>query len=231
MVEQNDENAKYHIEIDQAQGPVIGDYAHVEQHFHAAAPPPPPASRDKLLTAIYQASAELRTYPSDIAGIHIERAEVAQIVEWALKADPRERLGMLLDQPGGGKTVVMRDVLERLESDGVPVLAIRADSLSGVNKRSDLADRLGLPALVEECARHLVSEDLFIVVLDQLDALSLALSRDQATLDVMLSTLVRLRDLDGVRIIASCRTFDLNNDPRLSTIKVQLWQKSHTKIL
>jgi len=113
----------------------------------------------------------------------------------------------------------------------VPVLAIRADSLSGVNKRSDLADRLGLPALVEECARHLVSEDLFIVVLDQLDALSLALSRDQATLDVMLSTLVRLRDLDGVRIIASCRTFDLNNDPRLSTIKVQLWQKSHTKIL
>ncbi|MBC8255275.1 MAG: hypothetical protein H8E35_14780, partial [Ardenticatenia bacterium] len=49
---------------------------------------------------------------------------------------------------------------------------------------------------------------------------SLVLSRDQATLDVMLTTLAHLRDLDGVRIVASCRTFDLNNDPRLSTIKV-----------
>jgi len=36
----------------------------------------------------------------------------------------------------------------------------------------------------------------------------------------MLVTLARLRDLDGVRVVASCRTFDLNNDPRLSTLKV-----------
>ena len=127
---------------------------------------------------------------------------------------------MLLDQPGGGKTVVMRDVLERLEAADVPVLTIKADTLSGVKTRDDLADRLGLPTTVEECARYLVTEGPFVVVLDQLDALSLALSRDQTTLDVMLGTLARLRDLDGVRIVASCRTFDLNNDPRLSTIKV-----------
>jgi hypothetical protein len=220
MVEQNDRNAKYHIEIGQAQGMVISDYAHVEQHFHPAPPQPPPASRDELLDAIREANAELRAYPSDIAGIHIERAEVAQIVEWALEADPKERLGMLQDQPGGGKTVVMRDVLECLEVEGVPVLAIKADTLSGVKTRDDLADRLGLPATVEECGRALATERPFVVLLDQLDALSLALSRDQATLDVMLSSLARLRDLDGVRIVASCRIFELNNDPRLSTIKV-----------
>ena len=220
MTKKASSHAKYDIQIDQAQAVAIGDQAHVEQHFHAAPPPPPPASRDELLTAIHQASAELRAYPSDIAGIHIERAEVAQIVEWALKADPKERLGMLQDQPGGGKTVVMRGALESLEAAGAPVLAIKADTLSGIRTREDLAERLGLPALVEECARHLVAEGSFVVVLDQLDALSLALSRDQATLDVMLSTLARPRDLDGVRIVASCRTFDLNNDPRLSTIKV-----------
>ena len=220
MVEQNDNDAKYHIEIDQAQGTVIGDYAYVEQRFYPAPPPAPPALRDELLDATRQASAELRAYPSDIAGIHIERAEVAEIVEWALKADTKERLGMLQDQPGGGKTVVMRDVLECLEVEGVPVLAIKADTLSGVKTRDDLADRLGLPAPVEECARSLASEGQLVVLLDQLDALSLTLSRDQATLDVMLSSLARLRDLDSVRIVASCRIFELNNDPRLSTIKV-----------
>ncbi|MGA9349326.1 MAG: ATP-binding protein [Anaerolineae bacterium] len=211
---------KYHVEINQAQGIVIGDHAHVEQHLYTAPPPSIPASRDELLAAICQTGAELRSYPNDIAGIHIERSEVAQIVDWALKAEPNERLGMLLDQPGGGKTVVMRDVLEHLEAADVPVLAIKADTLSGIKTRADLADRLGLPALVEECARHLATEGPFVVVLDQLDALSLALSRDQTTLDMMLSTLARLRDINGVRIVASCRTFDLNNDPRLSTIKV-----------
>ena len=222
MSEAKSESSKYNIQIGQAQGLAIGDdvlYIHIE-HFHAAAPSPPPASRQELLTAVQQASSELRNYPNEIAGIHLKRSEVDQIVTWVLNAEPNERLGMLLDQPGGGKTVVMRDVLEELEAKSVPTLAIKADNLSGIKNRSDLADRLGLPAPVEECARHLATEGLVVVLLDQLDALSLTLSRDQTTLDVMLSTLSRLRDLGNVRIIASCRTFDLNNDPRLSTIKV-----------
>ncbi|MCL4298980.1 MAG: ATP-binding protein [Anaerolineae bacterium] len=222
MSETESEPSKYNIQIGQAQGLAVGDnalYVHIE-HFHATPPPPPPASREELLTAIQQASAELRNYSNEIVGIHLERTEVGQIVEWALNADSKERLVMLLDQPGGGKTVVMRDVLERLEAKRVPTLAIKADTLSGIRNRSDLADRLGVPARVEECVRHLATEGLIIVLLDQLDALSLTLSRDQTTLDVTLNTLNRLRDLDNVRIIASCRTFDLNNDPRLSTIKV-----------
>ncbi len=222
MSEAKSRSNNYNIQIDQAKGLAIGDgalYIQVE-HYHAAPPPSPPASREELLTAIQQASAELRNYPNEIAGIHLERTEVDQIVTWALNADAKERLGMLLDQPGGGKTVVMRDVLEKLEAKSVPALAIKADNLSGIKNRADLADRLGLPAPVEECVRHLATEGPVIILLDQLDALSLTLSRDQPTLDVMLTTLNRLRDLDGVRIIASCRTFDLNNDPRLSTIKV-----------
>lgn len=219
MSEDGEDKAKYQIEMGQAYGPVIGDYAHVEQHFHEA-PLPPPASREELLSAIHEASAELRAYPSDIADIHLVRSETAQIVEWALNAEPKERLGMLLDQPGGGKTVVMHDVLEQLEAAQVPTLAIKADTLSSIKTRADLAARLGLPAPLEECTRHLVAEGPCIVLLDQLDALSLALSRDQPTLDVMLDTLARLREIEGMRIVASCRTFDLNNDPRLSTIKV-----------
>jgi hypothetical protein len=220
MTETTPESSKYHVQINQAQGLVIGDNACVEQNFYSSPPPPPPASRDELLTAIRQANAELRTYRNEIASIHLERAEVAQIVEWALTGDPKHRLGMLLDQPGGGKSVVMRDALAQLEAKGIPTLAIKADSLSGVRDRADLANRLALPASVEECIQYLASEGPVVVILDQLDALSLTLSRDQSTLDVMLGTLARLRELERVRIVASCRTFDLNNDPRLSTIKV-----------
>ena len=220
MSEPNSQPQKYQIELNQTQGSIIGDNLQVEQHFHAASPPPPPATRIELLVAIQEANTELRDYADEIADIHIDRPEVEQIIGWIRQADAKERLGMVLDQPGSGKTVVMHDVLVRLENEGVPVLAIKADFLSGIKTRSDLAERLGLPDTVEACAHHLASDGLFVVLLDQLDALSLSLSRDQTTLDVMLSTLMRLRNLDNVRIVASCRTFDLNNDPKLSQIKV-----------
>lgn len=192
---EGNQDSKYNVQIDHAQVVIVGDNAAYLGGRDTVIPssPPPPASREDLLVAIRQASAELRAYPDEIAGVHISRTEVQQIVDWALNVDPDQRLGMLLDQPGGGKTVVMHDVLMALEGDSVPVLAIKADALSGLKTRSDLANRLGLPAPVEECVRHLVTEGPFIVVLDQLDALSLTLSRDQATLDLMMSTLARLR--------------------------------------
>lgn len=209
---------KYHISLDHSQGAVIGDNPRVEQHFHSK-PTSPSFSRPDLLAAVHRANADLRTCHNTIAGIHLDRPEVVEIGAWATSADANQRLGMLLDQPGGGKTVVMRDVLERLEAAQVPVLAIKADNLSGIKSRVDLRDRLGLPGNVEECARQLAAKGLFVVLLDQLDALSLTLTRDQSTLDVVLSTLARLRELENVRIIASCRTFDLRYNPRLSDIQ------------
>jgi len=166
--------------------------------------------REALRAAIHQAGADLRTYPNTIAGIHLERPEVAHIVDWVLHAAPTERLGMVLDQPGMGKTVIMRAVLECLEAAGLPVLAIKADTLSGIRTYDDLLTRLRLPVSLEVCVRYLTTADgPFVILLDQLDALSLALTRERTTLDILLSTLARLRDLNDVRIVASCRVFDI----------------------
>lgn len=71
----------------------------------------PPLPREILLDACRQAAAELRRYPDRVAGIHIERPEVEEIARWALEAEPAERFGVLLDQPGAGKSVIMRGVL------------------------------------------------------------------------------------------------------------------------
>ena len=219
MIESSANRQGFHINIIDSQGVVIGDNTTVIQNFKENKPDLNNLPQADLLSVIRQASEGLRGWPSDIAGIHLERSEVREIVDWVLNADPKERLSMLLDQPGGGKTVVMHDVLVALENAGVATLAIKADTLSGIRNQSDLADRLGLPVPVEDCVKTLSSDSLVVVILDQIDALSLALSRDQATLDVVLTTLRRLRTLENVRIIASCRTFDLNNDPHLSTIK------------
>jgi hypothetical protein len=213
---------KYETHIEHAEHVAIGDGSQVPSD-----PDPSLPSYKELSSFFHEASATLRHASGEIAGVHIERSEVEAIVRWIQEAAPEKRLGMLQDQPGSGKTVVMRDVLAQLEGADVPVLAIKADVLSGVETQDDLADRLGIPASVVDCVRTLASEGPLVVLLDQLDALSMTLSRDQVALDVMLTTLARLRDIENVRIVASCRVFELHNDPRLSAIKVDHTFKLH----
>ena len=213
-------NMKYDIKMDQPNCVAIGDNARVEQHIPVEHSPEVQISRGDLLDLISRSNTVLRTYPNEIAGIHIERNEVDEIITWLLHGNPTERLGMVIDQPGAGKSVVMRDVLEELEASGIPVLSLKADTFSGVTTTDQLADRLGLPIGLEECARFMAKEQLFVLLADQIDALSVTLSRDQATIDLMLNVLSRLRTIESLRTLASCRTFDLNQDPRLSTIKV-----------
>src|SRR5215207_1135366 len=63
----------------------------------------------------------------------LERGIVGEIVRWAQEAPDKDNVAVLLDGAGMGKTVVMRDVLRRLEEAETTVLAIKADQqLSGV---------------------------------------------------------------------------------------------------
>jgi hypothetical protein len=212
---------EYRVSLTHAQNLAIGDNALAVNIVVNAPSSTPSISREELLDAIHHASGELRNYRNTIAGIHIERSEVTEIVDWILNSDPSEQVGMLLDQPGCGKTVVMRGVLERLEAQGVPTLAIKADTPSGVKTPADLTSWLRLPADPDVCGRRLAQGGLFVLLLDQLDALSLSLTRDQAALNVTLGVLARLRGCAGIRIVCSCRSFDRHFDPQLSAMEAQ----------
>ncbi len=213
--------AKYVVSMAQTYGAVTGDYADVTQVFNiSGATSSPQVARAELLAALRLANAPLRSQPDTIAGIHLARPEVDEIAEWALRGEARERVGMLHDAPGAGKSVVMRKTLERLEELGAAVLAIKADTLTGVRTREDLQRELGLPAPVEECVKALAADGRVVVLIDQLDALSLTLTRDPAALAQVLNVLVRVAEIENTRVVASCRIFDLNNDPRLSGLRL-----------
>ena len=82
-----------------------------------------------LRAALRGCSGFLRQQIHTIAGTdrHIDRAIVQDIVTWICDDSGKDRVAMLLDQAGVGKTVVMHDVLLALEEQGIPVLAIKAD--------------------------------------------------------------------------------------------------------
>lgn len=176
-----------------------------------------------LRDAVRGCGALLRAYRSTIGrvGQHIQRSIVSEIVTWTRTVTGDKRVAMLLDHAGMGKTVVMRAALEALDALGITTLAIKADQqLSGVSVLADLPARLHLPETVEQVVARLAALEPVVVLIDQIDALSLSLAHDQDALNTVLDLVARLSRIPGVAIVLSCRTFDRNSDPRLKRIEV-----------
>lgn len=154
-------------------------------------------------------------------GRHLPRAVTGDIVAWAREATSDRQVGMLLDQAGAGKTVILRDALRALEDGGGIVLAIKADQqLASVATVDDLQRTLGLPVSVERAVALLAAHGPVVVLIDQIDALSLTLVRDHRAIDLVLGLVARLRLIPDVRVVIACRTFDRNTDPRLKRLDV-----------
>jgi len=183
-----------------------------------------PPDIESLREAVRGCGALLRQHKCSIGrtGRHVGRDVVGEILAWAAQAATGDRVAMLLDRAGMGKTVVTRDVLCALEDAGVTVLAIKADQqLSGLASHEQLQAALRLPEPVERVIGRLAALGPVVVIVDQVDALSLSLARDQRALDLVLELVARLRLIPGVRVLLSCRAFDRNGDPRLKRIEVR----------
>lgn len=169
----------------------------------------------------FNASEELREYPKTVAysGYSIPRIEVQKIFDWISSDTTESNLALLVDRPGTGKTVVMSRLLHTLEQANYVVLGIKADNLLDVKNRNDLQAYLELPASVETCIEKVVSEEPVIVLIDQLDALSISLSQDYDTLDLVYKLVLRLKRIPNTKIVVSSREFDINFDPKLSSLR------------
>ncbi|MBE2222901.1 MAG: ATP-binding protein [Anaerolineae bacterium] len=183
-----------------------------------------PTDITELQTSLKQCGSLLRQHKHTFAdtNVHIERDIVDQIVEWLLAEDDDEKnVAMLLDQAGMGKTVVMQSVLYQLEARGFDVLAIKADQqLSNITALPEIQHKLALPYSPEQIISRLAQLNRVVVLIDQIDALSLSLAHDQPTLDTTLDLIARLQRIPNVRILLSCRIFDRNTDPRLKHIEL-----------
>jgi hypothetical protein len=183
-----------------------------------------PPDIEVLKESIKACSSILRQQKSTIGntGFHFSREMVNDIVEWSIESsDDQKNVAMLIDQAGVGKTVALHDVQFELELKGIDVLAIKADQqLSGITQLNEIQTRLSLLESPEQILGRLAQLGRVVILIDQIDALSLSLAHDQATLDVILDLIARLRRIPNLRIVISCRIFDRNNDQRLKQIDI-----------
>jgi hypothetical protein len=180
--------------------------------------PLPRISDEEAKAEFRQASAPLRLYRSDIRGVHIERQETETLFEWIKTPSGDNRLAFLLDIAGSGKSVIMKDLLLKLEDEGTPVVAIKADVLGSIIDESQLQSALALSDSPEKLLSLASRDRKAVMLVDQLDGLSQTFARNQDCLDVMIRLITRGARIDNVYVVVSCRDFDHKFDPKLRQI-------------
>lgn len=144
---------------------------------------------------------------------HIERKETSILKKWIVSPlEKGQKPVMILSGAAGcGKSVVIRDLIDYLDAQSIPYLPIKADQVESINP-----DKICtvLSVIYKDAGKC-------VLLIDQLDALSRYMSNDRDLLNKILSTIAFICkdwDPDNIRIIVSCREFDLQNDSRIHKV-------------
>ncbi|MGF9757650.1 hypothetical protein AAII07_20870 [Microvirga sp. 0TCS3.31] len=140
----------------------------------------------------------------------------------------KHRLSLLTGAAGGGKSVVLEQVVDRLSADW-PVLPLRLDQLDDCRTTAELGEKLGLPGSPAEVLARAARDEPSYLILDQLDAISLISGRTPNNFDVVVELIEECLATPGIRIVLACRQFDLDNDHRLRELQ-QRPDLSHVQV-
>lgn len=164
---------------------------------------------------IYDASSALRSYFSDIVpGHHINRQETDALYGWlSTPANPEEkpenRIAVLLAGAGLGKTVILHDLLVKLEEEGTPVLGIKSDIIFD-SSDSTIDKALNFGAAAASVIKEIAFDQKVVILIDQIDALSAVLSADRRPLASITTFINKVTCIPNVRVIVSCRQYDFD---------------------
>lgn len=174
--------------------------------------------------AFNKGSYELLDYAPTIKPA-IRRDEVDLIKDWISRkasVEKSSRLGLLYGKAGIGKSVVMHDLLEELQANkDYLVLGLKSDQVEFVDTE-DLSRKIHLAQPIEEVIKMMAQKYHRVVLLiDQIDALSLSLSSNRTPLRSLLILISHIQLIPNVRVVISCRPYDLEYDPMLDDLRIK----------
>lgn len=175
-------------------------------------------------SAFEKGSYELYNYAPTIQPA-IRRDEVDLIKEWIERDSPADKpntLALLYGKPGIGKSVVMHDLLIELQGNNeFLVLGLKSDQIEFVNTE-ELSKNIHLARPIEEVIKEESrSYKRIVLLIDQIDALSLSLSSNRTPLRSLLKLIEQIKNLPNIRIVISCRPYDLEYDPLLDNLHIK----------
>ena len=152
--------------------------------------------------------------PVGIGGETIQRPEANQILR-AFDNEESNNIVLLTGRAGVGKTSVIVQVVDEIKSRDNPALSIRLDRLEASATPRELGQALGLPESPVSALVNIAAGHNCLLVIDQLDAVSLASGRNSDFFDCISSMLREAKRHPNVWVLVACRKFDVDNDPRI----------------
>lgn len=145
---------------------------------------------------------------------HIRRREVEELLDWTNEplVDNQANLCVLQGHAGVGKSVVIKDLIEELDKRNVKTMCIKADCLNL------MSEDMKLDKLINHIQYVKADQRLLVVVIDQIDALSQYLTNDRGKINLFVTLLSKLREYNDIRIVVSCRKYDLEYDSKLHSL-------------
>lgn len=134
---------------------------------------------------------------------------------------------LLLGPPGSGKSALLAELGSCLASEGITLLALKADMLSqDVKTITDLKQELNLSLNPVESIGVLARAETVVILVDQLDAVAEIMDRKSERLNVLLGFIKALSDRTNVHVVATTRIFEYRHDTRLATIEADTLELS-----
>ncbi|WP_374460219.1 hypothetical protein [Microbacterium sp.] len=125
------------------------------------------------------------------------------------------RLALVVGAGGDGKSAVIHQATKALEARGAEVLSFRLDRCGAFSSTRELGQQLGLSASPVVSLSMAADEREAVLVIDQLDAVSLASGRLSERYDVVAELVQEAMCLEGIKVLLVCRLFDVENDYRI----------------
>jgi hypothetical protein len=159
--------------------------------------------KDRHVLAAVKAANERYLSPllaAAIAGEVIPREEVETVLDMLMS--PEHTRGVLLTgEAGVGKSGVILQVVESLQEQGLPLITFRVDRLEPTLLPSDVGRQLGLPDSPANVLAAVAQNRDCVLVIDQLDATSLASGRHPQFFDCVAEILLQAQAHPCMRLL------------------------------
>ncbi len=153
--------------------------------------------------------------PQLIRSEFLDREEISACLE-ALDSNG---LVLIHGDAGTGKSGVLYGITEKLNKLNIPFLPIRVDRQIPKDSAQRFGENIGLPDSPTLCIAAQAIDRAVVLIIDQLDAIRWTSSHSSNALEVCKELIRQVRnarrDHKDIRVIVSCRSFDLNYDPEI----------------
>lgn len=178
------------------------------------------ASFKKTFSTASSALSSYRNYFETKNKLHLHRSETDTILNWTKSEcdEIAENVMVLVGGAGSGKSSILKDVLIQLQKEEYYVIGIKSDQFI-VDSREKLERELSLNETLANLLNKASLSKKTVLIIDQIDALSQYLSVNRNSLKVYLNMVRQFQMNKALKIVISCRTFDLDYDPTLAELK------------